>query len=62
MKNYFKLRKIKIQTQSHQSENSQNAITTSQSTIGKKKIKNSANSSKTEGEIKQKKLMNKKLK
>ena len=47
------IRKNHIQTQSHQSENSQNAITTSQSTIGKKKIKSSTNSSKTEGEIKQ---------
>ena len=47
------INKNNIQTQSHQSENSQNAITTSQSSIGKKKIKNSINSSKNEGDIKQ---------
>ena len=38
-----------IQSQTHQSEISQNFITTNQSTIKKKKIKNSQNSSLTEG-------------
>ena len=48
------IRKNHIQTQSHQSENSQNNLMTTQSTIGKKKKKNSHNSSKTESEIKHK--------
>ena len=52
------IRRYHVQTQTHQSENSQNAITTSQSTIGKKKIKNSANSSKTEIEMKQNNYIN----
>ena len=61
--NNFNKNNIKnnIQTQSQQSENSQNILLTTQSSIGKKKKKNSHNSSKNEGENKNKNIINKNI-